>query len=105
MPVPSLPLRLAVAEPAAMLPEAGHGYEPQLDGWRCLIHVPARAVQSRAGSDLTDRFPGVLEAAATLGRVVLDGEIVAYRPEGRLDFAALATGRCGTAPRASRWCS
>lgn len=89
--MPSLPLRLAVAEPAAVRPEAGHGYEPKLDGWRCLIHVPARAVQSRTGSDLTGRFPGVLEAAATLGRVVLDGEIVAYR-EGRLDFAALGYG-------------
>ncbi|WP_432855131.1 hypothetical protein ACQPXB_21720 [Amycolatopsis sp. CA-161197] len=91
MPVPSLPLRLAVAEPAAVLPEAGHGYEPKLDGWRCLIHVPAGAVQSRTGSSLVDRFPGILEAAATLGRVVLDGEIVAYR-DGRLDFAALGYG-------------
>ncbi|MEU4673906.1 hypothetical protein AB0F91_39625 [Amycolatopsis sp. NPDC023774] len=92
MTVPDLPLRLAVAEPAAVLPEAGHGYEPKLDGWRCLIHVPAGAVQSRTASDLTDRFPGIFESAAALGEVVLDGELVAYRPQGRLDFAALGYG-------------
>ncbi|MEU4675101.1 hypothetical protein AB0F91_45975 [Amycolatopsis sp. NPDC023774] len=91
MPVPNLPLRLAVAEPAAALPTGAYGYEPKLDGWRAAVHVPAGVIQSRIGSNLSDRFPGVLESAAALGRVVLDGEIVAYR-DGRLDFGALGYG-------------
>lgn len=91
MPVPELPLRLAVVEPATVLPAGRFEYSPKLDGWRCLVHVPGGVLQSRTGTDLTDRFPGILEAAATLGRVVLDGELCAYR-EGRLDFAALGYG-------------
>ncbi|WIX76785.1 hypothetical protein QRX50_35920 [Amycolatopsis carbonis] len=35
---------------------------------------------------------GILAWAAALGRVVLDGELCAYRSEGRLDFAALGYG-------------
>ncbi|MET7998305.1 hypothetical protein ABZU76_46290 [Amycolatopsis sp. NPDC005232] len=91
VPVPELPLRLAVVEPAAALPMGWYEYSPKLDGWRCVVHVPGGVLQSRTGSDLTGRFPGVLESAAKLGRVVLDGELCAYC-EGRLDFAALGYG-------------
>ncbi|MFI5614983.1 hypothetical protein [Amycolatopsis sp. NPDC051903] len=92
MPVPDLPLRLAVAEPAAVLPTGPYEYSPKLDGWRAAVHVPGGVLQSRTGGDLTARFPGVVESAAALGgRVVLDGELCAYRA-GRLDFAALGFG-------------
>lgn len=89
--MPDLPLRLAVAEPAAVLPSGRYEYSPKLDGWRLLVHVPGGVLQSRTGSYLTDRFPAVLQAAADLGRMVLDGELCAYRG-GRLDFAALSYG-------------
>ncbi|MEV6904836.1 hypothetical protein [Amycolatopsis sp. NPDC051372] len=46
-------------------------YSPKLDGWRCVVHVPGGVLQSRTGSDLTGRLPGVLASAAALGRVVL----------------------------------
>ncbi|MEV6900326.1 hypothetical protein [Amycolatopsis sp. NPDC051372] len=106
MPVPELPPRLAVAEPVAALPIGPYEYSPKLDGWRMLVHVPAGVLQSRTGSDLTGRFPGVLESAAALGRVVLDGELCAYQA-GRLAFAALGYGetRRGVARRASSSCS
>ncbi|QRP47407.1 hypothetical protein [Amycolatopsis sp. FDAARGOS 1241] len=91
MPVPDLPLRLAVVEPAAVLPTGAYEYSPKLDGWRCVVHVPGGVLQSRTGGNLTDRFPGILESAAALGRVVFDGELCAYR-DGRLDFAALGYG-------------
>ncbi|MEU4672450.1 hypothetical protein AB0F91_31855 [Amycolatopsis sp. NPDC023774] len=91
MPVPELPLKLAVVEPAAVLPVGAFEYSPKLDGWRCVVHVPGGVLQSRTGSDLTARFPGVLESAAALGRVVFDGELCAYR-QGRLEFAALGYG-------------
>ncbi|MEU4669732.1 hypothetical protein AB0F91_17545 [Amycolatopsis sp. NPDC023774] len=91
MPVPELPLGLAVVEPVPVLPAGGYEYSPKLDGWRCVVHVPGGVLQSRTGSDLTDRFPGILESAAALGRVVFDGELCAYR-QGRLEFAALGYG-------------
>ncbi|MGW4487874.1 ATP-dependent DNA ligase [Amycolatopsis sp. NPDC004368] len=91
VPVPDLPIRLAVAEPATALPTGPYEYSPKLDGWRAAVHVPSGVLQSRAGSDLAERFPAVLESAAALGRVVLDGELCAYRA-GRLDFAALSYG-------------
>jgi ATP-dependent DNA ligase len=48
------------------------------------------SLQSRNGNDLARRFPGVVDAAAELGDVVLDGELVALR-DGRMDFAAMAS--------------
>jgi ATP-dependent DNA ligase len=49
-------------------------------------------LQSRRGTDLTARFPEVLAGARELGSVVLDGELVAYGPSGRLEFASLNYG-------------
>ena len=94
MPVPPPPLTLAVAAPAMTLPvgEPGWSYEMKVDGWRLAVHVPAGMLQSRRGVDLTARFPEVLAGARELGSVVLDGELVAYGPSGRLEFASLNYG-------------
>jgi ATP-dependent DNA ligase len=94
MPVPPPPLTLAVAAPAMTLPvgEPGWSYEMKVDGWRLAVHVPAGVLQSRRGTDLTARFPEVLAGARELGSVVLDGELVAYGPSGRLQFASLNYG-------------
>lgn len=51
---------------------------------------PRGRLHSRSGTDLTDRFPDAVDAAAPLGDAVLDGELVAVRSHPpRLDFAAL----------------
>ena len=68
-------------------------YEPKLDGYRVLAFVDHDrvALRSRRGLDYTGVFP---EIAAELGRqlvdtMVLDGEIVAFGPDGRPSFDAL----------------
>ncbi|WP_406693272.1 hypothetical protein REH65_31050 [Saccharopolyspora sp. ID03-671] len=78
---------LATAQPRREVPAGpGWAFEPKLDGWRGLLAV--ERLWSRTGTNLGSRFPEILAAVA--GRsVVLDGEIVAYRYEGRIEFAAL----------------
>ncbi len=93
VPLPDPPLKLAEAEKATVLPAGPDWrFEPKLDGFRGAIHVPAGVLHSRNGADLTRRYPRLVEAAAELGEVVLDGEIVAYSPGGGLDYDALMWG-------------
>ncbi len=68
-------------------------YEPKLDGYRVLAFIDRERVvlRSRRGLDYSGLFP---EVAAELGRqlvstMVLDGEIVAFGPNGRPSFDAL----------------
>ncbi len=48
-------------------------------------------LQSRRGIDLTDAFPEIIKELAdqAVDQMVLDGEIVAYGPDGRQSFNAL----------------
>jgi bifunctional non-homologous end joining protein LigD len=84
-----------------MLAELGDGpstepewkYEPKLDGYRVLAFIERDRVvlRSRRGLDLSGFFPDIV---AELGRqlvesMVLDGEIVAFGPDGRPSFNAL----------------
>ena len=60
--------------------DPGWVFEPKLDGIRCLAFVDGDGVRllSRNRKDLSDAYPEVVAALATLGvRGVLDGEIVA----------------------------
>jgi len=92
---------LLPAKLAPMLAEAGDKpstdpdwrYEPKLDGYRVLAFVDGGRVvlRSRRGLDYTAIFPDI---AAELGgqlvsTLVLDGEIVAFGPDGRPSFDAL----------------
>jgi hypothetical protein len=68
-------------------------YEPKLDGYRVLAFIDREGVvlRSRRGLDYSGLFPGI---AAELGRqlvstMVLDGEIVAFGPDGSPSFEAL----------------
>src|SRR5215212_2583046 len=69
---------------------AGWAFEPKYDGFRALAfaHPGGVTLQSRQMRDLTAGFPDVAAAAANLGDVVLDGELVVWKT-GRFDFAAL----------------
>jgi DNA ligase-1 len=86
------PLGPMLASPAASLDEAmakvGEGaVDWKLDGARVQVHRDGEevAVFSRTLDDLTARLPEVVAAARGLParRVVLDGEAIALRPDGR----------------------
>lgn len=90
---PPVSLMLARSERELPLSRAGRGwiFEPKFDGWRAVLFTRLGVLQSRNETDLASRFPEITEAAAAqLGDVVLDGEIVALRG-GRLDFGALTS--------------
>jgi bifunctional non-homologous end joining protein LigD len=67
--------------------------EVKFDGYRLLIFRNGARVklQTRGGEDWTRRLPGVAAAAARLPLEsgLLDGELVAPRPDGLTDFRAL----------------
>lgn len=73
------------------------GHEIKWDGWRLQAHkrVDGVTLYSRPGRDLTARFPRIAEAVAALPRrsLVLDGELVAFRDDGRPDFHLLRSKR------------
>ncbi|QBI54140.1 ATP-dependent DNA ligase [Streptomonospora litoralis] len=87
------------------LPEGPHWrYEPKWDGYRALAgREGAVSLTSRSGRPLQSAFRDVaaaLESALPEGTAV-DGEIVRWSPQGRLDFAALQRrGHAG--PQAAR---
>lgn len=69
-------------------------YEVKYDGYRILAFLEGNNVrlQTRSGSDYTDRFPEVANSLIDLaaGRaMVLDGEIAVTDVHGRTDFQAL----------------
>jgi bifunctional non-homologous end joining protein LigD len=102
-------LRLAPAGPREALPaklspmlaELGEGpfsdpawvFEPKLDGYRALAFIDGGRVElrSRRGLDLTRAFPSIVAElrAQAVETMVLDGEVVALDPSGRLSFNAL----------------
>ncbi len=75
--------------------------EIKFDGYRLLVFIEdgAARVVTRNGNDWTDRLPAVAAAAAALRvkSALLDGELVALRPDGLSSFpdlqAALSAGQ------------
>jgi ATP-dependent DNA ligase len=94
------PLEVQQPERVARLPDSMPGgmvFQAKLDGWRCLAFIDEDAVilQARSKRLMTDEFPEILPALATLpAGTVLDGEVCAIR-DGVFDFHALRS-----APRA-----
>ena len=94
------PLEVQQPERVARLPDSMPGgilFQAKLDGWRCLAFIDHDAVllQARSKRLMTDKFPEILPALATLpAGTVLDGEVCAIR-DGVFDFHALRS-----APRA-----
>jgi bifunctional non-homologous end joining protein LigD len=69
-------------------------FEMKWDGIRAIAVVDRGSVRltSRNGIDLTETYPELSEiSAAVRGRVTLDGEIVAFTRDGRVDFSRLQT--------------
>ena len=108
------PLKPMLASPSASLGEAlakaGPGdvvVDDKLDGARIQVHRDGDAVtiSSRSLDDLTDRLPEVVAVARALPvkRVVLDGEAIALRPDGRpepfqVTSSRIASGAPGVTP-------
>lgn len=88
------PLEVQQPERVTRLPDSMPGgmlFQAKLDGWRCLAFINQDAVilQARSKRLMTDEFPEILPALATLpAGTVLDGEICAIR-DGVFDFHAL----------------
>jgi bifunctional non-homologous end joining protein LigD len=77
---------------SASEPPDGDGWvhEAKLDGFRCLAQVKSSRLRlwSRVGGEWVDRLPE-LDGLASLGDVVLDGEVVVLTADGRADFELL----------------
>ncbi|HET6562208.1 MAG TPA: ATP-dependent DNA ligase [Marmoricola sp.] len=91
--VPGRPVRpmLAASAPDVATAVAGMDgpclVDRKLDGIRVQVHRVGSEVRvyTRSLDDVTERLPEVVEGALTLGGdpVVLDGEVIALRPDGR----------------------
>ncbi len=76
-------------------------YELKLDGYRVIAFKRNGAVhlRSRNDNDFNTRYPGVVAALARLpDNTVIDGEVVAFDPEGRPSFNALQNYGSASAP-------
>ncbi|WP_017613406.1 ATP-dependent DNA ligase [Nocardiopsis salina] len=78
-------------------------YEPKWDGFRAVAGTGPVEMYSRNGRRLHTRFPEVAEALREQlpTGVVLDGEIIRWSDDGRLDFGALLR-RNGVSSRRAR---
>jgi bifunctional non-homologous end joining protein LigD len=73
--------------------DAAHGYEIKWDGVRAIAHVDAGdlTLSGRNGTDFSGRYPEIdaLAEDQASRRMVLDGEVVAFDPDGRPSFERL----------------
>jgi len=73
--------------------DPGWWFEPKLDGIRCLAEMTTGETKliTRTGRDVTSQYPDVHMVHELVDQVnaVLDGEIVAFDPDGRNSFEAL----------------
>jgi DNA ligase-1 len=85
---------------AAAAGPRGAAIEWKLDGVRVQIHRqgPDVRVFTRTLDDVSARVPEVVEAVAALpaGALVLDGEVIALRPDGRPQPFQVTAGRVGS---------
>jgi bifunctional non-homologous end joining protein LigD len=75
--------------------DEAYGYEVKWDGIRAVLHADHghMRLEGRNGTDFTPRYPELRELARDLraARMILDGEVVAFDPEGRPSFERLQT--------------
>ena len=73
--------------------DTGWAYEMKWDGMRAIAFCDRGELRlaSSNGNDATVRFPELAPLAPSLGvnRVILDGEIITFAPDGRPDFGLL----------------
>jgi DNA ligase-1 len=102
---PLQPLQPMLAQTAEDIPDAltritPAGVEWKLDGARIQVHRLGSEVRAftRNLADVTDRLPEVVEAIRTLPveAIVLDGEVIALRDDGRPRPFQVTMGRFGS---------
>jgi bifunctional non-homologous end joining protein LigD len=68
-------------------------HEVKHDGYRTLLIIERRKARAytRNGFDWTERYPGIVEAAAELRcrSIIIDGEVIVQNEDGVSDFEAL----------------
>src|SRR4029453_17299760 len=68
-------------------------FEPKMDGIRCLAEMSTgeTVLRSRTGRDVTSQYPEIHMIHELVDQVnaVIDGEIVAFDPDGRISFETL----------------
>ena len=108
MPRPLPPMPAPVRPQLATLvdrPPTGPGWRHELkhDGYRSLAFIEAGRVRvaTRRGLDWTARLGSLPAALARIGarQAILDGEVVAQRPDGGSDFGLLLDALNGGSPR------
>ena len=70
---------------------AGWAHEIKFDGYRMQLRVQAgqATLRTRTGLDWSDRFPSLVQDAASFPDALIDGEVVALDTEGSPSFAGL----------------
>lgn len=92
---PVLPMKAAIGALPPERDDEHWAYEIKWDGYRTIVFADTAAhrvrVQSSSGRDVTATYPelGGLHESVNAASVILDGEIVVLRPDGRPDFEAL----------------
>ncbi|HEX5781156.1 MAG TPA: non-homologous end-joining DNA ligase [Solirubrobacteraceae bacterium] len=91
-----MPARIApmLARTGTLPPDDGRwGYEVKWDGVRAIGYAEGGRLklESRNGNDITPRYPELRELGRALGsrEAVLDGEVVAFGPDGKPSFQVL----------------
>jgi ATP-dependent DNA ligase I len=101
----SRPLKPMLAQTASSIDTALERILPaavewKLDGVRVQVHRQGREMRvfTRTLDDITSRVPEVAEALAAVpsGSLVLDGELIALRPDGRPHPFQVTAGRVGS---------
>ena len=85
-----------LASPVEQPPEGKHWiHEIKHDGYRSQVVIERGQVRvfSRNGHDWSDRYPGIVRAAASLGcqSAIIDGEAIVQNGNGASDFEALSS--------------
>ncbi|QVJ03079.1 ATP-dependent DNA ligase [Nocardiopsis eucommiae] len=76
-------------------------YEPKWDGFRCLAETGPVRMSSKSDKPLNQKFPEIADALAALPEgLLLDGEIIRWAEDGRLDFQALLRRNSASVRRA-----
>src|SRR5258708_5248927 len=91
MPTSISPMRATTG--ATPTHDTGWAYEIKWDGMRAIAFCDRGALRlaSSNGIDATVRFPELAPLGTSLAanRVILDGEIITFTPDGRPDFGLL----------------
>lgn len=93
-----------LARATTTLPRGEHTvYEPKWDGARAICETGPVRISSKTGRPLHAQLPEIAAALSTLpGGLMLDGEVIRWGEDGRLDFNAVLRRASSSALRAGQ---